>query len=177
MKRACMVLTLGLALGLAGCSGGSDDSGSPISTNTAASPTTPAPSPTPSQTPSQTPSPTPTPTPTKATPPPKPLLKGQPMTAKDGRKTSRCLKKRCEVLVSTGDQFRLSTRTGMSTVVIDAVDAAKGVSISLYGDSGFSAPGVTSGPNPRQGSIMTFNGVSFFLVALSGKSLVLRLTR
>ena len=99
------------------------------------------------------------------------------MTAKDGRKTSRCLKKSCEVLVSTGNQFRLSTRTGLSTVVIEAVDAVAGVSIGVYGDSGFQAPGVTSGTNPTQGSIMTYNGVSFFLVAVSGKSLVLRLIR
>ncbi|MDX6247018.1 MAG: hypothetical protein QOF10_378 [Kribbellaceae bacterium] len=146
-----------------GCSG--DDGGAAASPPPAAS--TPTPTPT-----SPTPTALPTPTPAKTTPR-VPTLVGQSMRAKDGRNTSHCLKKSCEVLVSTGSQFRIKTSKDFATITIVAV-SPQGLTIGLYGDSGFGGQ-TSSGSAP--GEFVAYNEVHFIALAVSGKSAVLRLTR
>ncbi|HEY0692065.1 MAG TPA: hypothetical protein VGD71_23850 [Kribbella sp.] len=168
------VVLVGLIGLTVGCSG--DDSGAAASPPPPASSPPPAastPTPTPtSPTPTAPPTPTPTPTPIKTTPR-VPTLVGQSMKAKDGRNTSHCLKKSCEVLVSTGSQFRIKTSKGFATITIVAV-SPQGLTIGLYGDSGFGGQ-TSSGSAP--GEFVAYNEVHFTALAVSGKSAVLRLTR
>ena len=163
---AVLVGLIGLTVG---CSG--DDSGAAASPPPAASTPTPTPtSPTPTALPTRTP--TPTPTPAKTTPRVRTLV-GQSMKAKDGRNTSHCLKKSCEVLVSTGSQFRIKTSKGFATITVVAV-SPQGLTIGLYGDSGFGGQ-TSSGSAP--GEFVAYNEVHISALAVSGKSAVLRLTR
>lgn len=117
---------------------------------------------------------TPSSTAPTTTTPAAPLLADHPMTARDGTNTALCLESDCEVQVSTGAQIRIGSNNGPATIVIEAASAA-GVTLSVYGDSGFTARSTQSGP--EAGDLMNYNNVQISLVAARDQECVIRLTR
>ncbi|GAA3644435.1 hypothetical protein GCM10022224_003720 [Nonomuraea antimicrobica] len=167
MRRAARTaLGAVLALTLAACAGGHQDSTSATAPAPAsAPPSAPASaSPTPTPSPSATPSPG---TPSPATP----SASAESRPAKDGRRLSSCADASCEVEVEAGDVLRLGTsalrKAGFADLKVQRVREDKVIYELASGAWTFTQPGPTGSAN--------LNGISLTLVRVDGGRAVIRL--